>query len=155
MGRRGFTLLELMVVIVIAGVLTALSVPNFATFARSLGERGARDQLVQDMRMARQSSVTAHSSVIIAFPGSANVATYTVLVDTDGDRVHDLNERQIDRSLPPRSAIAAVELTPADSIIFDPSGMLAPGTSGGRLVISSAERPDTLNIGPTGMVYRQ
>ncbi len=155
MGRRGFTLVELMVVVVVAGLLFGLSLPSFLSYTRSLKEHGAREQLVQELRMARQTAVTAHSQIIIAFPGSTNVTTYTVLTDTDGDRVWDAGERQNTKGFPAGTYLEILTLTPTDSIIFDPSGMLAPGATGGQLVVHASDRPDTLNIGATGMVYRQ
>ena len=154
-GAPGFTLVELMVVIVIASLMIGLSMPAFLKYQRSLRERGAREQLVQDLRMARQTAVTTHSQVIVAFPATSNVLTYTILTDSNGNRIKDSTERQNTKGLPEGTYIDILQLAPVDSVIFDPSGMLAPGTSGGRLVVHASDRPDTLNIGPTGMVYRQ
>jgi prepilin-type N-terminal cleavage/methylation domain-containing protein len=152
---RGFTLTELMVAVVIAGLLLGLSMPAFMRYSRSQKERGAREQLVQDLRMARQMAVTTHAQVIVAFPSTTNATSYTILDDSNGNRVKETTERESTKGLPPGTRIDVLQLTPADSVIFDPSGMLAPGTSGGRLVVHASDRPDTLNIGPTGLVYRQ
>src|SRR5262245_61611209 len=113
---RGFTLVELMVVIVIAGLLLGMSIPPFLKYSRSLRERGAREQIVQDLRTARQTAVTRHSQVIVAFPTSTNAQSYTVLDDSNGNRAKEPSERQDTRSLPKDTYLEALELTPADSV---------------------------------------
>lgn len=54
---RGYTLLELGVVLAVVGVLLALGVPSFADFLARQQLRSAGEQLAQDLRHAREASV--------------------------------------------------------------------------------------------------
>ncbi|MEO5734650.1 MAG: GspH/FimT family pseudopilin [Rubrivivax sp.] len=55
--RRGFTLIELMVVIAIAGVLLLLAAPSFRDMIQMQRLRGASAQFVTDMQFARSQAV--------------------------------------------------------------------------------------------------
>jgi len=68
--------------------------------------------------------------------------------------VVDTGESVVTRSLPDGSKLSAVSLTPTDSLIFDSSGALAPGSTGGTIIfVNALNRPDTLWISGVGMVY--
>jgi len=56
-GSAGFTLAELLVVLVILGVMTALSIPTFMEFYRDNEARQTTEQLTQVLRFAHQESI--------------------------------------------------------------------------------------------------
>jgi prepilin-type N-terminal cleavage/methylation domain-containing protein len=154
---RGFSLIELLVAVAVLGLLLGIAVPGLNGYRDTLAQQEARTQLITDLRQARQTSVTRHRSVIVAFgngSSTTNITTYSVHTDLDGDRVKDSNEPRMVRGLPKKVRLASVALSPNDSLIFDTSGLLVPGSSGGRLVISGARgKSDTLAVSAVGMVY--
>jgi len=154
---RGFTLLELMVACVIAGVVLAITVPGFLNFRSSLLRNQVKWGLIADLRYARQLAVTKHRSVIVAFGnGSAttNITTYTIHTDTNGNRAKDTGELVLNRKLPNGALLTNVALTPPDSVIFDLSGSLWPATLGGQLQFKGPQgNVDTLNVSAIGMVF--
>jgi prepilin-type N-terminal cleavage/methylation domain-containing protein len=158
MRSRGFSLIELMVVVVIMGIALSIATPPFLRFADTLALGQARTQVEQDLRLARQTAITRHSQVIVAFGNggtTTNVAGYVIHVDSNGDCAVQSGERRFQRSLPQRTLIAAVVLAPTDSVIFDPSGVLRPGTGGGRLdLVSQRGFRDTVLVSAAGVVYR-
>jgi prepilin-type N-terminal cleavage/methylation domain-containing protein len=158
MDSRGFSLIELMIVVVVVGLVLLAGLPAFGTFRDGMVLVQARDQVTQDLRMARQSAVTRHCPVIVTFgDGSTttNVANYTVHYDTNGDGAVATGERRFNRAMPNRTRLSSVTLSPTDKLTFDMSGVLAPGTGGGQLVFANSRgRVDTLLVSATGVVYR-
>lgn len=52
-GNRGFTLLEIAVVLSVIGIVVAMAVPSFSRYIASTRLVGARNMLMGDMRFAR------------------------------------------------------------------------------------------------------
>ena len=157
MSRNGFTILEVTTALVVAGILLTTALPPFLEFSRSLSQQQARETLVQELRVARQKAVTAHVPVVVAFGdgrGTTAISSYSIHTDTNGDRVRQSGEPWASRALPAGTRLARVELQPSDSLIFDSSGSLAPGVTGGSITIDAKGHPDTLLVSATGMVYR-
>jgi len=156
-NTRGFTLIELLVAVVIAGVLLAITVPGFVKFRSSLIRNQVKWGLVADLRYARQMAVTKHRQVIIAFgngSSTTDITTYTLHTDTNANRAKDSGEPVLTRTLPKGAVLTNVVMTPTDSVIFDTSGSLFPGTTGGQLLFRGPKGfTDTLNVSAIGMVY--
>jgi type IV fimbrial biogenesis protein FimT len=157
-GNRGFSLIELMLVLVVVGLMLAIATPAFIGFRTSLSTKGARDALIQDIRMARQLAITRRSPVVMQFgtpPATTNITSYRVHIDTNGDGLAQSSERIYNRNFPKGVALSEVSLNPVDSLRFDVSGILIPGTSGGSIILSSSATRDTLLVSATGTVYVQ
>jgi len=156
--RSGFTLVEMMVAIVVAGVLMAAALPSFVHFSRSLSQKQARDAVAGSLRYARQQAVTAHRPIVVAFGNgiaTTGITTYSVHTDTNNDRVKQVGEPWKSFTLPNGTQLTSVSLSPTDSLIFDSSGSLAPSVTGGSVVIGGQNGDlDTLLVSATGMVYR-
>jgi prepilin-type N-terminal cleavage/methylation domain-containing protein len=158
MDSRGFSLIELMMVVVVIGLVLTAGIPAFGTFRDGMVLVQARSQVTQDLRMARQVAVTRHCPVVVTFgDGSTttNVGNYSILYDTNGDGAAATGELYFNRTMPNRTRLSSVSLTPTNKLTFDMSGVLAPGTGGGRLVFANSRgRVDTLLVSATGVVYR-
>ncbi len=82
MNKRfgGFTMIEMMVVIAIIGVLSAIAVPSFLEYARNQRLSGAARQVYTDLMNARQQSVTENKKIIVQF---VNNHQYQFVRDND------------------------------------------------------------------------
>lgn len=76
--RRGFTLIELMVGLVIFAVLAAIAVPSMTEMIARKRVEGAVDELLVDFRQAKTSQMTINLPVIIKFNANASMTCYTI-----------------------------------------------------------------------------
>jgi type II secretion system protein H len=143
--RGGYTLAELLTVIVIAGIIASIAVPRLSTFVRQLSARSAVSKLVSDLTLARTQAVREGRTVSLTVTGTG---TYTVTVDQGAD------PDKVLKSVDVAGTQKNVSLTPNPTTIsFDPRGMLRPG-SGDRLVVTRGTITDIVSVSAVGRVYR-
>ena len=133
MRQRGFTLVELMVVLAVAMVLLAVSVPSFfSTTARARLE-GAVNELAIDLQYARSEAVRERAAVTLAV--SANGGGYTITNATATIKTVSL----------PRG----VALSPSATVAYDALRGMAAATSIDGTVsgLSGAVRVSTNALG--------
>jgi len=65
MNARGFTLVELMVVLAIGGVLAALVTPALASYARTATLQAAARELATSINLGRQLAISRNTSVCV------------------------------------------------------------------------------------------
>ncbi|HEY6194145.1 MAG TPA: GspH/FimT family pseudopilin [Candidatus Eisenbacteria bacterium] len=160
-ATRGFSLIELMWALVVAGIVLAIATPGFGTYRSSMSLKQANAQVLQDVRRARQLAITRHAQVIVSFgapPSVSNLTSYRIHVDTNGDNLVESDEMVTLRNMPAGTRLSAVSLTPVDSLKFNSSGLLGPtaaGSPGGRLVLANRlNRQDTLLVSAVGVCYQ-
>ena len=79
--QRGFTLVELMTVIVIAGVLATLALPTFRDMLERRRLEGQTNELVTDLQYAQSEAVARNRNVVLITGGSGTcytIAAWTV-----------------------------------------------------------------------------
>ncbi len=69
--RSGYTLLEIIIVVVVAGLIAMLGLPQFGETVRRLEMDGAAQQLASDLRRARIDAMRRNASVYVAKKDSA------------------------------------------------------------------------------------
>ena len=79
--QRGFTIIELMVVIVIAGVLLAFALPSFNDMLARRRLGGQANELVTDLSYAKSEAVQRNRNVVL-IPGGGGTC-YTLAAWTD------------------------------------------------------------------------
>ncbi len=94
---RGFSILELLVILAIIAVASAIVTPNIISWRNNAKMRGAVDNLMGDLEMAKISAVKENNFVAVLF----NPTGYRVFVDKANFWVRDADERLLrDRKLP-------------------------------------------------------
>jgi len=85
-GSPGFTLIEIIMVIVIVSILMAVAVPRFQAF-NTVKLNGAVKKIVSDIRYAQQLSLATHDTYRLSFDPSAD--KYGVLRANDSQYAKD------------------------------------------------------------------
>ena len=80
--RSGFTLVELMVVVAVAGVLIALVGPSFQRMIEVQRVQSINSQLVTDLQSARSEAVSRNARVRITFRNDSTQSCYTLYTYT-------------------------------------------------------------------------
>jgi type IV fimbrial biogenesis protein FimU len=79
--KRGFTLIELMVVVAIIAVFAAIAVPSFSSWSPRLKFRTSADELHKVLMLARMTAISSNRDVVVTFD-QAN-GTYEVAFPTE------------------------------------------------------------------------
>lgn len=132
---RGFTLIELMVVVALIGALVMLSGPSFKRFIDTQRLRSVNSALITDLQFARSEAASRNTFMRIKFDGTGSSMTcYTIMVGdaafcdctrTPGvDVCRGPAQTEIRTVQIPRStgiALSLPEYAAAQSIQFDPA----------------------------------
>jgi prepilin-type N-terminal cleavage/methylation domain-containing protein len=79
-GRRGYTLVEMMIVVAIVGLLAAIAVPAFSGYLKRSRLQGSRNELMADIYYARSMAISRRNTFRIVFAAGQ----YQVVNTADG-----------------------------------------------------------------------
>jgi|WetSurMetagenome_2_1015567.scaffolds.fasta_scaffold959996_1 prepilin-type N-terminal cleavage/methylation domain-containing protein len=74
--KGGFTLLEVMIVVSIIAVMSAIAIPNFTNWAPKFRLSSATDDIVKHLMLARMSAISQNRDVVVSF--FKNERTYRI-----------------------------------------------------------------------------
>ena len=149
--RRGFTTLELLVVIFILVVMAAIAFPNLSGWARNQRLKGVARDLLSHFQFARLEAIKRSTTIALAFnPGVGEVGNYTVFVDdgagggTAGNLIQDNEaEATLRRAIMPFGVALDSTTFTADRAGYNARGFPVLGF-GGRV---------RLRTDPPGRIY--
>ena len=81
-GGRGFSLIELTIVITIMGIMFAIGVPNYLTYRRSQELKGAASNIASQIRLARANAIMTGKTQRFHLYANFNGYDYHVHDDT-------------------------------------------------------------------------
>ena len=115
-NKTGFTLIELMIVVAIMGILSAIAAPNFIHYMAERRLNGAARMVMSDLMAARQKAVTQNIDVNVVF--TSDHRTYTITGDATA---RDIQRDYYDVTLEASG-------TPSGNPTFKPRGTADTGT---------------------------
>ena len=147
-SRRGFTAIEMMIVVVLVGVLSAIALPYLRTGPAKSGVRGALSAITSLHAIARNAAIARGRTAILVIKATAP-ATVLVVVRRPGSSVVDTVGAV--ENLFARFSVALT--TTSDSVAFTPRG-IGISTSNTTVIVTRSSVADTLTISGAGRVLR-
>ena len=156
--QNGFTLLELMIVLAIAGITLGIAIPSMNGFVKNDRITSFRNALHIDLMVGRSKAVETNQTVVVC--ASSDQATcggsyqdgWIVAIDTDNSGVIDATDTlvKVQASIPGGITFADGGMNP---IVFDSRGF-APNSIGAISVCDNRGNSyaKTISISRTGRV---
>lgn len=128
---RGFTLIEVMVVMTIAAVMLGIGMPALQELLVDQRVRGAASDLMSDITFARAKAIENSRRVYIQRTGTDWKDGWRVFVDLNGNNSFDANEILLTNiGLEGRLRVCSTVAELATNIIFRPDGRIVRTTAG-------------------------
>ena len=141
-GDGGFTIIELLVIVIMLGILTAIAAPSWLAFINRQRVRTVNDRVFQSLRLAQSEAKRTKRDITITF-SAPSVDPPTVTFDpplATGGSTQTLNAGG--EIKPGTIALSTNAIAPANSIVFDYQGN--PSTTGFVVtVVPANSKPDS------------
>ncbi|HET7370717.1 MAG TPA: GspH/FimT family pseudopilin [Gammaproteobacteria bacterium] len=150
---RGFTVIELVAVIIIVGILAAFVVPRFAGRA-AFDARGVYDNLAGALRYAQKKALASNCPVKVTITATSYSLTHSPAPCGSGTGAPVLSPAGGGEAFA-SSDLHGVTLSPATTITFLASGATVAGSDVTISVIGAGQTRTLTVIGETGYVSAQ
>ena len=132
----GFTLIEVMVVIAIAGILAALAIPNFSDMIAEQKVRSAASDIVGDLAFARMEAIKQQRRVVVEKTGATWKDGWRIFVDNDGSNAQNGTEvilkTVVDFGGSSTLKMCSTNAAYNDRIVFRGDGTIGNASTGGE-----------------------
>ena len=150
--EKGFTAMELVIVVAIVAILASIAVPNFIAYNTRARLRGAESNLVANFELARATAIRENGNVAVVF--NANGLGYVVFEDFNSNWAQDGDERLLRNiTLPPGVSVNIPTTFPGDRMRFNSRGF--PDGAFGTATLSNPEGNRSVVVNIVGRVRRQ
>lgn len=168
--NAGFTLAEVIIVIAIIGIMSAIAVPNLISWVENNRLRDASQDLLSNMQFAKSEAIKRNRNVVASFapvacaPGIPDPGgTYTLFLDDGnaggiaGNNIREANEQVLRQETFTRGTglcVGSVAFTnailPANTYGYTPTGRPVGLNSGTAALRNGNGRTYTLTLGVAG-----
>ena len=150
---RGFSLIELTVVVCIVAIIAAITTPPLLRWRTNAKLRGAASNLTGDLELAKMRAIRENSYVAVLFSNDG----YTIFVDNGadaGDWIEDEDEALLrERTFPAGVSIKTPTSFSSDRTRF--AGRGVPENTGTVTLLSASGQEKAINVNRLGKITLQ
>jgi type IV fimbrial biogenesis protein FimT len=138
--NSGFTLIELMFVVIVLATLTTIALPNYNQFVRNQRVRTASFDVFSTLMLARSEAVTRNATVTVTPQSGTNDWTAGWLVTVGGETLRS------------QEALRNITLTGPTAVSYNGSGRLTAALASGIQITTDGTTPDVrcITVDPSG-----
>lgn len=143
--RRGFSLPELMAVVVIMGVIAAMAAPRMTRWLHTISQGSASNQIVADLGWSRAFAAREGRSVSLRV---VSPTTYAIVVDNSDRELKRVDLSQLNTA-------TRFDTGVGERVAFDSRGLYSSGNSTTtEFVVLRGALADTVRVTLVGRPYR-
>jgi type IV fimbrial biogenesis protein FimT len=143
---RGFSIGELMTVVSLVGILTAVGIPSFLSFQPSMRLNGAAREVLSRLMWARANAVQYNSTSVVTF---VNDHSFQIFNDANGNGSADADETTTINLQTNYSDVTFAVSGSSSTPTFNGRGTASTDTT---VTISNPSGSKTVAVSPTGNV---
>jgi len=144
MNKKGVTLLELIVVMVIIGIGAVLFTPNISGWMQSYRLRSATRDIVSTMRTAQMKAVSTNLKYQVSFTSTVSY----VLQYQDTTAAQTWHDEGATQTLPTGISISAIVGIAGNNAVFNPNST----SSSGSITLQNSKTQRQLTLTSSGRV---
>jgi type IV fimbrial biogenesis protein FimT len=135
-ATNGFTLIELMLTLAVAGVLIGIAAPNFTVFMKNNRLSAASNDLLRSFQLARTEAIKRQKNVVVCASSDTTTCSYGsfsawIVFEDDGNWQHESGEPLLEQHNALDGEISVY--TDNDGIVsYMTSGFAAPPGASGK-----------------------
>ena len=154
---RGFTIIELVTIIVIVAILLAVGIPGYMSWVPDMKLRSAIRNIKSDMEMAKSTAIRENTSCALVFDTSTDPDSYMVFIDNvTTNLVRDAGETILKTVDIPRTVTMTGASFDGDAAIgFNSRGIPYRYDSGPPAQVLDLANPGTVTLQNTKNNYRR
>lgn len=146
-ARRGFSIIELLVVLIVSGFVMAIAVPRFAAMRDRMALRSAKQQMAAYLVTTRAAAIRRSATAVFSVSNSTISAKV---------KLPDGTQSSLGGTVPLVSA-RGVSVSPggsstADTIAYDSRGMAVQVSSTRKYVLTRNSKKDSLCVSRLGLI---
>lgn len=149
----GFTLIEMLITIAIAGVLLAIAVPGFRSFIVNNSISAQTNDFVSGLAVARSEAIKRGIRVGVKAAGADFSSGWTIWADMNGNTTLDSGEAlRVHEALKSGYTLVGTGFTKTTEIQYRPTGIIDSTTNGVFTLCYSGYKGRLISVSATGRV---
>lgn len=160
---KGFTLVEIMIVIAVLSILMTIALPNLSAMLRRIQVNAVSNSLATSLQQGRNEAIKLGARVLVCASntaGDACVAStdwgtngWIVCHDTDGDSTCDASTAELPNPLYVQGPVVSGTATvagPSAPVVFTSTGSCSTPTTSPHLTVTAVDATGTTTVSIQG-----